>query len=139
MNRPQYYYRTPRGYKDVPFVRPVNFDQDPPIVIPVGGFLNDYIIQMDNGEPQLIRSLFVLGPNQDTLIDLQMRLRDAFGNELTDGYVPLVLFASGAGETPPDGGSGRTKVFEPELYCPAGSTLILDLYNPGPTPISLGG
>lgn len=134
MHRPQYYYETPKGYKDVPFVRPVVFLQDATGDFPPGQFLNDYVVQMDNDAPQLIRSVFFQGSNQGQASapqnSGQIRLRDAFGNYITDGFVPIWLYAWGAGETPPDGGSGRTKVFEPELYCPPGSVLMIDYFNP---------
>ena len=129
MNRPQFAFTTPAGFEDIPFVRPVVGGQDPVIEIPAGQYLNDYIIQMDNDAVQIFRSLFVEGVQQGQLASLQMQLRDAFGNYLTDGYVPLWLYCWGAGSTPPDGGSGRAKVFEPEVYCPPGSVMIADFYN----------
>jgi hypothetical protein len=131
MNRPQYFWPTPPGYQDYGWVRPVTVNQDPSGFIPPGGYLNDYIIPLDNDLPMLLRSLFIEGVQQAAASGLQIQLRDAFGNYLTDGYIPLWLYATGAGSTPPDGGSGRTKVFEPELYCAPGSNLIADFYNPG--------
>jgi hypothetical protein len=57
-------------------------------------------------------------------------MRDTYGNYLTDGYIPLWLLFWGAGSTTPDGGSGRAKVFEPELYCEPGSIFLFDFFNP---------
>lgn len=136
MNRPQYFYRTPDGFLDIPFVRPVTFGQDPTGSIPPQQYLNDYIVQLDNDAPQLFRSLFWQGEEQGQGAgpltgSIQIRMRDAYGNFITDGFVPIWLYCWGAGSTPPDGGSGRAKVWEPELYCPSGSVLTIDFYNPG--------
>ncbi len=131
MFRPQFSFGTPAGYKDVPYVRPVTVGQDINVPIPSGQFVKDYVIRLDNDAPSIFRSLFVQGVQQDQSTQIQMQLRDAYGNYLTDGYIPLDLYAWGAGNTPPDGGSGRAKVFEPELYCPAGSVMIADFFNPG--------
>ncbi len=131
MYRPQFFFPTPKGYRDESFVRPVTVGQDPSGTIPAGQYINDYAIRMDTDAPQIIRSLFIEGKQQNQNSNIQMRLRDAFGNFLTDGYVPLWLYGSGAGSTPPDGGSGRTKLFESEIYCPPGSVLLADFFAPG--------
>ena len=136
--RPQFAMFTPPGFTDVSFVRPVTAAQDPTGGIPAGSFYNNYIVQMDNDADQIIRSLFWQGEQQGqgastTINSVQIQLRDAYGNYLTDGYIPLWLYAYGAGVNPPDGGSGRAKVFEPELYCPKGSVLIFDFFNPAGT------
>lgn len=135
MNRPQFFYSTPAGYKDVPFVRPVTYGQDPSGGISPGQYLRDFVVQLDNDAPQLFRSLFWQGEEQGQGAgpltgSVQIQLRDAYGNYLTDGFIPLWLLAWGAGSTFPDGGSGRAKVFEPELYCPEGSILLIDYFNP---------
>jgi hypothetical protein len=134
MNRPQYFFTTPKGFRDMPFVRPVNPAQDDPAVASIlpGQYLWNYVVTLDTDAPFLCRSLFVQGLQQSEIQNLQVQLRDAFGNFLTDGFVPLWLYCWGAGSTSPDGGSGRAKVFESELYCPKGGCLILDFYNPGP-------
>lgn len=135
MWRPQYFHPTPKGFVDTPFVRPVNYGQDPNWTIPPGQFLTDYIVRMDEDADQLIRSLFWQGPQQGFAAgpasgSIQIQLRNPNGFYLTDGYVPIWLYCWGAGSTTPDGGSGRAKVFEPELFCPSGSNLIIDFFNP---------
>lgn len=131
MNRPQFYWPTPDGYKDYPYVRPVPYDNEAQISIPPGQFLYHYVVRMDEDAPTIIRSLYVEGLDQNAQnINLHIQLRDAWGVLLTDDFVPLNLYAVGSSVTPPDGGSGRTKVFEPELYCPPGSNITFDLYNP---------
>lgn len=135
MNRPQYFYQTPKGFKDIPYVRPVTYGQDATGGIAPGKYLNNFVVNLDTDFPQLFRSLFWQGLNQGQGAgplsgSIQIQLRDSFGNYITDGYIPIWLYLWGAGSTPPDGGSGRAKVFEPELYCPAGSCLLIDYYNP---------
>lgn len=135
MNRPQYFYTTPDGFKDVPYVKPITYGQNVTGGIPPGQYLNNFVVQLDNDAPQLFRSLFWQGAQQGQGAgpasgSIQIQLRDAYGNYLTDGYVPIWLLCWGAGSTPPDGGSGRAKVWEPELYCPAGSILLVDYFNP---------
>lgn len=135
MNRPQFFYSTPAGFRDVPYVKPVTFGQDVTGNIPAGQYLNNYVIQLENDAPKLFRSLFMQGEQQGQGAgplsgSIQIQLRDAYGNYLTDGYIPAWLLCWGAGSVVPDGGSGRAKVFEPELYCPAGSILLMDFYHP---------
>jgi len=134
MYRPQYFYETPPGFRDEPFVRPVTYGQDLSGSLPAGQFLQSYVVQMDGDAPQIIRGLFWQGRQQgqgtDEIGSVQVRLRDAFGIDLTDGFIPLWLLCWGAGVTPPDGGSGRAKVFEPELYCPPSSVLLIDYFDP---------
>ena len=135
MFRPQFFNMTPTGFRDVPFVRPVNYGQDVTQTLNGPEYLNNYIVQMDKDAAQIIRSLFWQGAQQGEAAvpnagSVQVQMRNAFGNFLTDGYVPIWLLCWGAGSTPVDGGSGRAKVFEPELFCPAGSVLIFDFYCP---------
>lgn len=136
MSRSQFFFPTPPGYRDEPFVQPVTYGQNPTIGVPAGGYLNNYVVQLDNDVPQLYRGLAWEGASQGQGAgplsgSIQIQLRDAWGNYLTDGYLPIWLYVWMAGETPPDGGSGLVKVFEPELYCPAGSVLLIDYFNPG--------
>ena len=138
MYRPQFQFGTPPGYVDVPYVRALAVGQDPSFVVPPGEVLLNYVLQLDADAPTLFRSLFVQGALQGQDNDIQLRIRDAFGNYLTDGFVSVSLFAWGAGKSP-DSGSGRCKIWEPELYCPAGSVLMIDFFNPGPNAISFGG
>jgi len=130
MFRPQFQYGTPPGFKDVPFVRPVCFGQDPSGGVAAGEYLLNYIVQLGADAPQLFRSLSVQGADQGQVADFQCQIRDAYGNYLTDGFVPLSLLAWTAGSAPPNAGSGRCKMFEPELFCPAGSCLIIDFFQP---------
>lgn len=135
MFRPQFFWPTPPGAKDVPFVRPVTYGTDVNIQLLPGRIFQNFLIQMDYDAPQFIRSMFWQGEQQGqgagTLArSVQVQLVDAFGVDMTDGYIPLWLFGWGSGVTPPDGGSGRCKVFEPEIYCPPGSVLKLNFFNP---------
>ena len=130
MFRPQFSFQTPKGFKDVPYVLPVTFGQNVTGGLPAGQYYPNFILQTDNDAASIFRSLFWQGEQQGETDPMQVQLRDAYGNYLTDGYIPLWLYAWGAGNTTPDGGSGRAKVFEPELYCPPGSVLIIDYFNP---------
>lgn len=135
MNRPQFFWPTPPGYKDVPFVKPVTLSQNATITLPAGDQYRSYIVQMDWDAPQLIRGFFWEGANQGQAAgplsgSIQVQIVDAFGVEMTDGYLPIWLLGWGSGVTQPDGGSGRAPVFEPEMYCPPGSVVKLNFYNP---------
>lgn len=137
MNRPQFFFPTPKGYRDESFVRPVISNQDPSGGLPPLQYKNDYAVLMDADAPQIIRSLFWQGVQQGQNplpgANVHIQLRNAYGVYLTDGYIPLWLMFYGAGSTFPDGGSGRAKVFESEMYCPPGSVLLIDFFNPSPT------
>jgi len=130
MNRPQYFYTTPKGFQDIPYVCPVTFGGNATGGVAAGQYLNNFVVQLDNDADQLFRSLFFQGIQQGQGVSYQIQMRDAYGNYLTDGYIPIYLLVWGAGSTPEDGGSGRAMVFEPELYCPKGSCLLIDYYFP---------
>lgn len=135
MFRPQFYWPTPKGFKDVPFVKPVTYSQNTTGALAAGQYWINYIVQMDYDAEQYIRSIFWQGANQGQSAgalqgSVQVQLVDAFGVDLTDGYIPLWLYAWGSGVTQPDGGSGRAKVFEPEIYCPKGSVLKVNYFVP---------
>jgi len=141
--RPQYFYRTPPGYVDIPFVRPVTIGQDPTYDLAQGTSGLNYVVQMDYDAPQIIRSIFYQGANQGQGAGIlsgavQLQVRDTRGYALTDGYLPLWLYAYGAGNTPQDGGSGRGKVFEPESYCDPGSVWLFDFFAPGTSLVNPG-
>jgi len=130
MNRPQFEYYTPKGFRDVPYKRPVTS-----AAIPPGQYLWQFAVLLDTDAPQRFRSLFWQGQQQgqgasSTAGSLQIQMRDCDGLYLTDGFIPIWLYCWGAGSTPPDGGSGRAKVFESELVCPAGGVILIDFYNP---------
>jgi hypothetical protein len=131
MNRPQFWWATPSGFKDVPYVRPLSLGQDPVISMVAGQQVQSYQITLDNDADQLFRSLFMQGIQQGQTTGVQVQWRDAQSVYLTDGFVPTYLYCWGAGSTPPDGGSGRAKVWEPELYCPRGGILYIDFFSPG--------
>jgi hypothetical protein len=135
VNRPQFQYSTPPGFKDVPYKRPVSVGQDNTGSIAAGGYVWQYAVNLDTDAHQRFRSLFWQGQQQGqgataTAGSLQIQMRDGDGLYLTDGFIPIWLFCWGAGSTPPDGGSGRAKVFEPELVCRAGGQLLIDFFNP---------
>lgn len=135
MWRPQFEYYTPPGFKDIPYVKPVSVGQDASALIPPGQYLYNFVVQLDTDAPALLRSFFWQGANQGqgasaTAGSIQLQLRDGDGVYLTDGFIPIWLLGWGAGSTPPDGGSGRTKIFERELVCRAGGQLLIDFFNP---------
>jgi hypothetical protein len=72
-------------------------------------------------------------------IDFDMRLRDPFGRPLDDGFVPFQIYATSprgtAGGIPgawfASPGAPAATPWYPELYCPQGSVLLLDLRAQG--------
>ena len=135
MHRPQFQYSTPKGFKDVPYRRSVSVGQDNNGLVAPGQYVWNYVVQLDADAPQRFRSLFWQGQQQGqpataTVGSLQIQLRDGDGIFVTDGFIPIWLCCWGVGSTPPDGGSGRAKVFEPELVCKPGGQLIFDFFNP---------
>lgn len=135
MFRPQFFYETPAGFRDEPYVRPVTTSQDVQITISPGEQYRSYIVQMDYDAPQLIRSLFWQGANQGQAAgpltgSFAVQIISPFDVEMTDGFIPIWLLGWGSGVTQPDGGSGRAKVFEPEVYSPAGSVWRFNFFDP---------
>jgi hypothetical protein len=68
-------------------------------------------LQLQSDAPYYWREIIVNAPQQG----LGMRFTDPFGNQLSDGYVPGWVYAGA--------------LVEPEILCPAGSVILVDLTN----------
>jgi len=117
--RPQFAYPTPPGFTDEEFVYSFDRSNTPsltPGLLPGQSFLN-VPLQLEKDVEYRIRSIEVIDPSGV----LGVRFRDAFGTHLTYGgvWVPAGVFTK----------SGPGLALEPELFCPAGSSLMVDVTN----------
>lgn len=125
--RPQMAFQTPPGFRDEQFH--YSFDST---IVPVlatailaGQVVNDIYFQLQNDAEFICRGIKVQLATAAS--NLQLWLKDPFGNYLSQTYIPLATYATGAGTQV----IGRMIVpFEPEIACPAGSIFTAFLLNP---------
>lgn len=122
--RPQYAYpEPPRGMVEEDFV--YYFDQtNIPVLgqVPVNTPLSKIVLQLQSDAPFKLRGIQISG----NVGNLMMRLYDAHDNELSQTLLEADRMYSGLenGAQP----IGRLPVvFEPEIPCPAGGFLMVDL------------
>jgi hypothetical protein len=117
--RDQYDFCTPEGFEDEDFEYVFNFQNTPALAAPIapGQTSLNIPLQLQSDAPYMIRAIQVANPQSV----LSIRFRDAFEQFLSDDFVPSWCYASTQG----DNGA----VQEPELPCPAGSVILVDLKN----------
>ena len=125
--RPQYAFETPRGFRDETFH--YSFDKSTVaalgVSIAAGALVNDIILQLQNDAEFVCRAIKVHLAAAGSNLDLW--LKDPFGNYLSQTYIPINRAYRGAGI----GVVGRLPVIiEPEIICPAGGMWTAYLYNP---------
>jgi hypothetical protein len=126
--RPQYAYPTPRGFTDEQFS--YTFDQsNTPFLnsgnLASGSFIQNIPLPLDRDAAFLWRGFTILGVN-DTDPVMAVRFRDAAGNYLSDDFVPIDLYARPLGLAIV---GTLTVIWEPQIECPAGGMLWVDLKN----------
>jgi len=117
--RPQFAYETPPGFVDEEFLYAFTRDNTPsltPGLLPGQSFLNVSLL-LEKDVEYWVRSIEVVDPSGV----LGVRFRDAQGTNLSPAavFVPSTSFTK----------SGPAVAQEPELYCPAGSYLSVDVKN----------
>jgi hypothetical protein len=117
--RPQWVYFTPPGFKDEPHHVPFRF------AVNMDGSLNRSLpIQLDNDADYIVRGIYFFNgptPGVNGVSPGLMRLWDAHGNPLSAG---LSLSLGGWANAQ---GLAHGFPIEPEVACPAGSVLLVDL------------
>lgn len=121
--RPQFLYSTPEKFKDEDFIH--YFDQhnttqlNNALSLAAGGTIIGIPLQLETDAPFFWRGLKIDGP-----ANYAVRLRDPYGNYLTDDYVPLPL---GFSPDAPTVAGSPVIPMEPEVPCPAGSVILVDI------------
>src|SRR5262249_52965847 len=96
---PQFFFPTPPGFKDEPFVLPISFAQNINITLAPGEQYRSYVIRMDSDYDQYIRSIFWQGTQQgqgpkDLGYGLKVKLIVAFGYDFPAGLIPCGCYFS---------------------------------------------
>ncbi len=127
MYRPQRYSPAPAGLNPEYFAVPITQAMvNGGAAIAALAELQNIGIQMDMDFDFYMTGLAYSAPTN--LNFLGIRLRDAWGVYLSQDYLLTYLYAYPAGVNP-DRGGGFIPVFEPPVWCPAGSVLQMDVTN----------
>ena len=122
--RPQYAYpEPPEGFVEEDFV--YYFDQtNVPVLglIPLNQPLSRIALQLESDAPFKLRGIQVSG----NVPNMLMRLYDCYDNQLSQVLVEADRAYSGTENGPAPVGR-LPVVFEPEIPCPAGAVLMIDL------------
>jgi hypothetical protein len=141
MYRPQFAYATPEGYTDQDFSYSFDFSNTPALNTPSGFVIpgqtfNNVILPLQPDEVFMWRG-WKVQTTSFALMSLYIQWRDPNGNYLSPAPVPVAHIALPSGAI----GWGRAVVpIEPEIPCPAGSNILVNILNlntPGfspPTP-----
>lgn len=133
--KPNYamYSRAPQGWHDEPFEYVFSFVKTvtAPVLAASLSFFNNPL-QFDPDADFYMRGIAILQdppPGKDVQILFDMRLRDAFGRFLDNGFIPMDAYATSPTSLDstgfPAGGPVATPWY-PELYCPANSAMWAD-------------
>jgi hypothetical protein len=125
--RPQFdFCDTPEGYRDEDFEYVFTPDTTPALgtVLLSGQVLLGIPLQLQTDAPEyLIRQIQIGTPSEA----LSVRFRDAFENYISESgpgeFIPSWAYASTQGN--------NGAIVEPEMVCPRGATILLDMANVG--------
>jgi hypothetical protein len=125
--RPQWAFPVPKGSRDRTFILgPVSFQ-----VPQTGQITQNLPVQVEDDVDYYIRGI-LLSPLIGTVLNPGMlcRIRDCYGNPLSFGLVlGMGMWANQA-----NGLGAFGWLIEPEIWCPAGGTLLIDLQAPSSGP-----
>ena len=123
MYRPQFPFATPPEYQDKDFVH--YFDQanttqlNNALSLAAGAYILGIPLQLQADAPFTLRGIKINGP-----ANFAVRFRDPYGNYLSDDWIPIPL-EYGPEETTVYGSNEVD--FEPQVKCPAGTQVLLDI------------
>lgn len=122
--RPQFPYPTPPGYQDEEFIHFFDAHTVPGLatVLSAGQELRDLPLPLDSETEYHIRAVEVATDTDDAL---GVQLKDAYGNYLSDGYVPAGVYS---GQQLADVGACPVAL-ESEIVCPPGGVLSISIKN----------
>lgn len=127
--RPQFAYpRAPEGSRDEPYEYFFDQTNEPALMIDIspGQQIEGIPLPLDADAEFRARAIQI--GNAATLsAPLGIRLRDGLGNYLSKEYVPIQFFCGYTGSGDFEG--GEACALEPELICPAGGSLSIDICN----------
>jgi hypothetical protein len=136
MYRPQFAYATPDGYEDQDFQYSFDGNTNTPLLGSLGGTagelapgvnLMNITLPLQPDEVFLWRGNKVITPIFGVL-PLYIQFRDPMGNYLSLCPVPIIHIAYPSGAA----GWGTAVVpMEPEIPCPAGSNVLINVSYPG--------
>lgn len=127
--RPEFLITPPGAdFEDRPYVYPISAFAG--ATLAAGAFTQEFPFQIETDADFWLCAIAYAV--QGTLTSLCARIKDCFGNYLSDGWIAVNASANPAGVAT-DRGGGFSPVFDPPVFCPAGGVLLLSALNPGTT------
>lgn len=126
MYRPEFAYETPAGFEDEPFEHFFDKNNAPALAGPFtsGQQVLDIPLRLDTDADFFWRAIKITAASQKFFI----RFRDPFGNLLSD-YIPAANYIPSPTRFEAPLGSAPVPL-EPEIPCPAGSIVFVDIAIP---------
>lgn len=122
--RPQFPWKTPEGWQDEEFVQYFDPTNTPGLStsLAAGQSALGIPLLLEPGIEYHIRGIEIASAASDVN---GVRLKDPWGNYLSDDFVPAGAYSGGQESAP----GGLPVVIEGEIVCPPGGTFTVDIKN----------
>jgi len=137
MYRPQFAYATPDGCRDDEFTYFFDGSNTPLLNQDVSGLtLRNIPLVLEQDAPFFWRGIkvdYIVGPGGGPAIpDLAVKFQDCYQNDLSDGLIPVTQYAYPSNPVHFNSAdyTGAPTPLDPEIYCPPGGYILLDLQAP---------
>ena len=125
--RPQWFYPTPRGCFEQPFVYFYDIANAPYALLAPSSTQENIPLMIETGSKFMWRGVRLNkdGTTHGMPITLLVRFTDPYGNALSSDWVPVIQYVNPSGSA----AGGLPVPIEPEIECPAGSGILVSFKN----------
>ena len=131
--RPQWYYPTPKKFRDTPFCYFYDLANAPYATLAAASTQENIPLGLETGSLFMWRGIRL---NTDAARggaggippSLQVRFTGPFGNELSSDWVPVIQYVNPTGSA----AGGLVVPIEPEMECPSGGFILVSFKNTDP-------
>ena len=127
--RPQWFYPTPRGCSEQPFLYFYDIANAPYATLAPSSTQENIPLMIETGSKFMWRGVRLnLDRNGGMPVTLLVRFFDPYGNALSADWVPVIQYVNPSGSA----AGGLPVPIEPEIECPAGSGILVSFKNLDP-------
>jgi hypothetical protein len=125
--RPQWFYPTPRGVREEPFVYFYDIANAAYATLAPSSTQENIPLMIETGSKFMWRGVRLNkdGTTHGMPITLLVRFTDPYGNALSSDWVPVIQYVNPSGSA----AGGLPVPIEPEIDCPAGSGILASFKN----------